>query len=138
MINKKFYCQFCGKEIVGLHRTHKKYCDNQCQADSRYKEFIRRWLIGEISGESSGGRTSRHIRRYLMENHNDICSKCGWSEKNPVTGSVPLTVNHMDGNVKNNVLDNLELICPNCHSLTPNYGNLNKGKGRESLGIKRR
>lgn len=27
--------------------------------------------------------------------------------------------------------DNLELLCPNCHSLTKNYGNLNKKSQRK-------
>jgi hypothetical protein len=25
----------------------------------------------------------------------------------------------------------LEILCPNCHSLTPTYGGLNRGKGRK-------
>ena len=37
------------------------------------------------------------------------------------------TVNHKDGNKANNKEDNLDLLCPNCHSLTKNYGSLNKG-----------
>ena len=42
-----------------------------------------------------------------------------------------LQVNHIDGNYKNNREENLELLCPNCHSLTPNYRSLNRGKGRK-------
>ena len=30
----------------------------------------------------------------------------------------------------NNNEDNLELLCPNCHALTENYGNLNKNSKR--------
>ena len=56
--------------------------------------------------------------------------KCGWSKVNTSTGKIPLTVNHIDGNHRNNRPENLELICPSCHSLTPNYGALNKGNGR--------
>ena len=48
-------------------------------------------------------------------------------KKNPITGKVPLTINHIDGNPRNNNPDNLEVLCPNCHALTPNYGALNKG-----------
>lgn len=59
------------------------------------------------------------------------CSKCGWSKTNPTTGKVPLTVNHKDGDATHTVPENLELLCPNCHALTPNYGALNKGRGRK-------
>jgi HNH endonuclease len=34
---------------------------------------------------------------------------------------IPLELDHIDGNNQNNRLDNLRLLCPNCHSLTPTY-----------------
>jgi Zn finger protein HypA/HybF involved in hydrogenase expression len=58
------------------------------------------------------------------------CWKCGWNEIHPVLNKVPLEINHIDGNSKNNHKDNLEVLCPNCHSLTPNYRALNYGNGR--------
>jgi hypothetical protein len=75
---------------------------------------------------------SGHVRRYLLEKIGEHCEMpdCGWDKRNPVTGKVPLTVSHKDGDWRRSTEDNLELICPNCHSLTPTYGNLNKGRGR--------
>ena len=55
---------------------------------------------------------------------------CDWCEVHPITGNIPIQLNHIDGDSDNNKLNNLELLCPNCHSLTFNYGNLNKGNGR--------
>ena len=61
------------------------------------------------------------------------CQKCGWSERNPVTKRIPLEIHHVDGNYRNCKEDNLEVLCPNCHSLTPNFGSLNKeGRGEMS------
>jgi 5-methylcytosine-specific restriction endonuclease McrA len=57
--------------------------------------------------------------------------KCGWSEINPKSGKVPIQLNHINGNSEDNKLSNLELLCPNCHSLTPTFGMLNKGNGRK-------
>jgi len=59
------------------------------------------------------------------------CSKCGWDKINPITGKRPLQVNHIDGDSSNSKKENLEVLCPNCHSLTHNYGSLNRGKGRK-------
>jgi 5-methylcytosine-specific restriction endonuclease McrA len=62
---------------------------------------------------------------------------CGWCEINPITNKVPIQLEHIDGNSENNSLDNLKILCPNCHSLTPTFGALNKGNGRELRRIKR-
>ena len=34
---------------------------------------------------------------------------------------MPLEIHHIDGNHKNNHLENLQILCPNCHALTNNY-----------------
>jgi hypothetical protein len=43
---------------------------------------------------------------------------------------IPLEVHHIDGNHLNNELENLQLLCPNCHALTENWRgkNINKKK----------
>lgn len=47
------------------------------------------------------------------------CESCGITEWN---GSpISLELNHIDGNSGNHSLENLELICPNCHSQTETY-----------------
>ena len=78
-----------------------------------------------------GEGVSSHIRRYLFEKNNYKCEKCGWSERNQYTGKIPLTIHHIDGNHRNQNEANLQLLCPNCHSLTECYGSRNKGNGRE-------
>lgn len=77
------------------------------------------------------GGISKHIRVYMMEKYSNKCFRCGWCEVNPITNRVPLEIEHIDGNYKNNKEENLALICPNCHSLTSTYKALNKGNGRE-------
>lgn len=41
---------------------------------------------------------------------------------------IPLELEHKDGNHQNNNLDNLEILCPNCHAQTPYYRGKNKGR----------
>lgn len=42
------------------------------------------------------------------------CSKCGYDTARIIDGKVPLILNHIDGDVKNWKLDNLEFMCYNC------------------------
>ncbi len=119
-------CLNCGKEITG-----KKYCNNQCQHDYQYHQYIMDWKSGIKDGSKGKLKfeVSRHVRRYLFEKYNNRCCKCGWRKKNPITKLIPLQINHIDGNSRNHKEENLELICPNCHSLTETYMALNRGNG---------
>lgn len=128
-------CPICGKEPAGASY---KYCSNVCQHEFQYRSYIRRWKAGEERGLIKIGVVSRHIKRYLREKFDDRCSLCGWAEINRATGLVPLVADHIDGNWKNNVEENLRLICPNCDALTPTFAALNKGNGRENRAISKR
>jgi 5-methylcytosine-specific restriction endonuclease McrA len=74
---------------------------------------------------------SRHLRRFLIEKFGNKCVVCGWNKNHPITHTIPLEIDHIDGNSENNLEKNLQLLCPNCHALTPFFKNLNKGKGRK-------
>ena len=97
---------------------------------AQYNVYIERWKAGFETGIVGAAAISRYIRRYFIGKYGEKCQRCGWRERNPVTGKVPLTIDHIDGDCLNNAENNLKLLCPNCHSLTPNYGNLNKGKSQ--------
>lgn len=56
------------------------------------------------------------------------CEKCGISEWNG--GKITLELHHKDGNHTNNRLENLEILCPNCHSQTENFRFKNKKHNR--------
>ncbi|MGP8100991.1 MAG: HNH endonuclease signature motif containing protein [Candidatus Cybelea sp.] len=70
------------------------------------------------------------LRRYLIRGFGESCTRCGWAQRNPVTKNVPIEVEHIDGDWRNNRLDNLTLLCPNCHALTSTFRGLNRGRGR--------
>lgn len=108
-----------------------KYCNIQCQMDFNYNKYIINWKNNKCNGMRGKYQVSSYIRKYLFLKYNSKCCKCGWNEVNKTTGKVPLEINHIDGNFRNNKENNLELICPNCHSLTKSYKALNKGNGRK-------
>ncbi len=121
-------CLNCESNIV-THRKTKKFCSSKCVNEYKHAQTIKDWLNGENSGGSVYGASSS-VKRYLRKIRGNKCEKCGFCVVNIYTNKVPLEVNHIDGNWKNNELSNLELLCPNCHSLTHNYKARNKGKGR--------
>lgn len=51
----------------------------------------------------------------------DCCELCGWAEKPEGAEYTPCELHHKDGNPHNHILDNLIILCPNCHSLTKTY-----------------
>lgn len=124
-------CLYCGKEL--LKRGQIKFCSVKCQTDKRYRMYLESWKKGNETG-NKGVITkgiSGYLRRYLLEKFGSKCSQCDWSKKHPVTGNIPLEIDHIDGDSENNLEKNLRLLCPNCHALTPYFKNLNKGKGRK-------
>jgi hypothetical protein len=52
------------------------------------------------------------------------CDDCGISEWN--NKKIALHLDHIDGNCKNHRLNNLRLLCPNCHSQTDTWCGKNK------------
>jgi hypothetical protein len=124
------HCLDCDSEVVYYGSNEAKYCSNKCQARHKRKLFIERWEDGDETGSTKNGSLSNHIRNHLLEKHNHKCSKCGWGVVHEITGKVPLHVDHIDGDHRNNTKDNLRVLCPNCHSLTHTFGILNKGNGR--------
>lgn len=52
------------------------------------------------------------------------CEKCGWS-KCSIDGRIPLELDHINGDSKDNRLENLRILCPNCHSLQSTHRGLN-------------
>jgi glutaredoxin len=78
-----------------------------------------------------GSAASNHyIKRLLKEAFHvpDVCNECGVGEWKGQ--KLTLELDHIDGNSSNNQIENLRLLCPNCHSLTSTWKgkSINTGK----------
>lgn len=71
--------------------------------------------------------TASNLRRKLIEEgiKEYKCEKCGRSEWEGKP--IPLELHHKNMNHGDNRLENLQILCSNCHSLSHNYSNT-KGK----------
>jgi hypothetical protein len=98
---KEVPCAVCGKLILG--GLNKKTCSRSCS--NQYREGIK-YKIGRPRDKAHHVRA---IKIKLFKELGGICNRCGYNK------SEILQVHHKDHNRKNNAIENLELICPNCH-----------------------
>lgn len=130
-------CTVCGKPfLVNKFREQtSKYCGNKCkkigQYINRHKEVT--CINCNIKFATSPSRNPKFCSktcRYEYEKHHNVlsfsnargrlkqvgrfvkCEKCGYNEHLEILG-----IHHIDRNHNNNALDNLIVLCPNCHSL---------------------
>ena len=90
-----------GKKI-GPKRSLEDYLSN--------KQTIQSWKL-----------KNRLLKDQIFSHKCCNCNRTMWLDK-----KIPLELHHIDGNNSNNNLDNLSLLCPNCHALTDNYRAKNK------------
>jgi 5-methylcytosine-specific restriction endonuclease McrA len=112
-----FTCVVCKKETERKTSSESLFCSNVC-----FHKHRRDTKIQENTA------SSKTMKKFLIETKGYFCWGCGissWMDK-PIT----LELEHKDGDSTNNKEENLEILCPNCHSQTPTYKAKNKGKGR--------
>jgi 5-methylcytosine-specific restriction endonuclease McrA len=56
------------------------------------------------------------------------CERCGLTEW--LGKPAPLQLHHVNGDGKDNRPENLQILCPNCHSQTDSWGGRNRRKVR--------
>ena len=131
------FCAVCRPDVVdrvnrgpkawplqscGSYHAHCKECRPDV-ALAVAKTVGQRKTIEEIL--DTKGRFSRHIvLAHMLDDGiwENKCILCGlgpeWRGENLV-----LQIDHRNGDSTDNRVDNLRLLCPNCHTQTPTYGN---------------
>lgn len=70
---------------------------------------------------------SYKLKQRLFEEglKNPQCELCGWAERS-ADGRIPVELDHINGDRYDNRLENLRILCPNCHSLQATHRGKNK------------
>jgi len=66
-------------------------------------------------------RKKESVTKYIMRIRGKQCENC--KRKTWCGKPIPLETHHIDGNPLNNIEENLQILCNNCHALTENYRN---------------
>lgn len=128
--SKAFICKELNCKPETLNSYLKKmniiYSGNQSgkgttKQSSNYMPLI------EYLTNSKDIQTNKIRNKLLREGYKEYkCECCGLTEW--LGQPIPLEVHHKDGNAHNNVIENYQLLCPNCHAQTDSYRGRNSAK----------
>ena len=95
---KEFECNHC----------HKKFMDSPCKD----RKFCSKKCVGKESKKSFKPNFTTVRKAMISRGLINQCNRCGYNAEPRILG-----VHHKDRNRHNNDMQNLEVLCPNCHSL---------------------
>lgn len=148
-------CQNCGKEIDGTFGSG-RFCSRSCANRKKHTEETKSKISESVKAVDRSNRSIEDIKKFakqasdkwkekslnriLTSDYNSLsygqlkkriileqegkCNVCGldsWLGK-----PIVFEFEHKDGNRDNNERNNLEVLCPNCHSLTDTWRGRNK------------
>lgn len=110
----------------GIDTSH--FTGSAWNVGERYKPFGKKRKLEEILVENSSHVNSSSLRKRLLsegikENKCECCNLTMWLDK-----PIKLELHHSNGNNSDHRIENIELLCPNCHSYTDNYRGKNINK----------
>jgi len=124
---KRSICPNCDKEVP---RPEYKYCNNNCQHQFQWKQKRQQLLTEGLEIVGNESSKMKYAKRILKEKNGEKCEICGITEWQHKT--VPLVLDHINGNPDDWDFKNLRLVCGNCDMQLPTFKGKNRGNGRAS------
>lgn len=125
---KNIICEFNLDETKLNENRHKLF--SKCGGDTSKKNQYP--LEDILNGKYPNYNSGRLLKRLVEEGYKEKrCERCGivdWMGQ-----EITFHLHHKDGNHNNNLLENLQSLCPNCHSQTDSFaGKSSKKNIKES------
>ena len=101
------WCQTSFEVVPSRLKRAKKgvcYCSRQCKERAQGVDGISGMQPSHYKGHSE-------YRKYALANLKNACNRCGYDKNINI-----LQAHHVDEDRNNNSLENLEILCPNCHA----------------------
>lgn len=112
-------------KILGLSTEHflgMGYLKNKSHSWGKRKHTLEEILVENSPYLGTGNVLKKRL--YASNLLKNECCKCGINEW--MGQKLSLHLDHINGNNKDNRIENLRILCPNCHSLTETYAGKNK------------
>ena len=128
---KIIQCCKCGDDVEVDARASKIKCE-KCRAIKIKRKITdyHKVIRGEETTTSYTALRLFLIKEGIKKNKCEECGTSKWQGK-----PLCIQLHHIDGNRKNNLLENLKMVCPNCHYQTKTWGVRNKNWKRNTLNV---
>jgi Zn finger protein HypA/HybF involved in hydrogenase expression len=122
-------CRYLNKKITGGTQCHLKKKAKEFEIDFSHftgqahrngKTYERRPVEDYLKLDgpfiNSHKLKNKLLKNKLKEHKCESCSRTEWNDK-----PIPIELDHINGDNVDNRIENLRILCPNCHAQTPTY-----------------